>query len=436
MLFLCLILADFLHALNVMDSRDRDIQTNSYCIHSQLGERPIRIDIDYSAGIWAGGRISKRQEDRVHYGINGDKKAGASAKLSLHGTQFGSLVCDGEGGDSVVKQLVDPTTGLLPTIFQCPEKSLVELFEEYDQGNFSLSDYDLVGSTAALTFVRNGVLHIAHCGDSRVVVFDASGRIAYETKAHKPDQDNPEEIKRITNAGASLVAGEVNGRLSVSRSFGHTGYINECTCEKIIIPTPEINEIPLEVNKEYFVVQFSNGAVKCLSDDDGNPARLNSGINFFTNTQLINIIVAWLSQGVAMKSIVTILMSNIGKFKFRENQTQVNLDNIDINCDYCHKGGVYDNVSLVLYKIQTKLDEGSDLFGQTSPSLVPPLVSVKDREQNITEGTFKSKNPKPKDDNIFQKLWKYKPVQYCLYVTGVSCVVTCLFKLLRAVRLV
>lgn len=77
------------------------------------------------------------------------------------------------------------------------------------------------GSTAAVVLLRQSVLYIAHCGDSRVVLC-RRGEAIDMTKDHKPFL--PEEKLRIESAGGWVTNNRLNGILGVSRSFGDIEY--------------------------------------------------------------------------------------------------------------------------------------------------------------------------------------------------------------------
>lgn len=60
--------------------------------------------------------------------------------------------------------------------------------------------FDFTGSTAVVAAIRNGVITVANCGDSRAVLC-RSGRAVELSHDHKPE--SPSERRRIENAGGS-----------------------------------------------------------------------------------------------------------------------------------------------------------------------------------------------------------------------------------------
>lgn len=74
------------------------------------------------------------------------------------------------------------------------------------------------GSAVACVVLEGRVLHLAHCGDCRVVLGRAGTAIDLTTD-HRPD--NPVEVKRISSIpGSSISYGRLNGHLAICRAFG------------------------------------------------------------------------------------------------------------------------------------------------------------------------------------------------------------------------
>eukprot|EP00656_Telonema_subtile_P051513 TRINITY_DN6947_c0_g1_i2.p1 TRINITY_DN6947_c0_g1~~TRINITY_DN6947_c0_g1_i2.p1 ORF type:complete len:306 (-),score=33.29 TRINITY_DN6947_c0_g1_i2:156-1073(-) len=76
---------------------------------------------------------------------------------------------------------------------------------------------DRSGTTAVFGLITKSHVIVANVGDSRAILWSQEKAIPLSFD-HKPT--NPAEIARITKAGATVVAGRVNGDLAVSRALG------------------------------------------------------------------------------------------------------------------------------------------------------------------------------------------------------------------------
>eukprot|EP00854_Cymbomonas_tetramitiformis_P013603 gene13603-16084_t len=80
------------------------------------------------------------------------------------------------------------------------------------------SDNDFSGTTAIAIFLSESTLHIANCGDSRVVMSSRGKAIALSSD-HKPTM--PEETSRIKAARGFIEDGYLNGQLGTGRALGN-----------------------------------------------------------------------------------------------------------------------------------------------------------------------------------------------------------------------
>jgi len=76
---------------------------------------------------------------------------------------------------------------------------------------------DRSGCTAISVCITPTHYIVANAGDSRLILVK-SDKVFFASKDHKPD--DPNEMKRIFNAGGTVIASRVNGDLSVSRALG------------------------------------------------------------------------------------------------------------------------------------------------------------------------------------------------------------------------
>lgn len=105
------------------------------------------------------------------------------------------------------------------------------------------ADVGYSGSTVAAAFVQTvgtgKVLHTANCGDARIVLC-RNGQAQRLTVDHKGT--DPDEVKRIQDAGGLVVLNRVSGILAVTRSLGDLKMkdyvIGDPYCERLeLLPT-------------------------------------------------------------------------------------------------------------------------------------------------------------------------------------------------------
>jgi len=157
-------------------------------------------------------------------------------------------VFDGHGGAKasdyckshlleLIAQRLDPrvenTTQAISAAFWQVDEQFSEMARHYGWND---------GSTALVVCLRDGWLHIAHCGDTRLVlVRDGSPPYAALTQDHRPD--NAREYERIVQLGGTVVhrpgdaARVVPGHLAVSRSIGDT------RAKPIVTADPEVQSM-------------------------------------------------------------------------------------------------------------------------------------------------------------------------------------------------
>lgn len=129
---------------------------------------------------------------------------------------------DGHGGDAVSSLAAIN----LPLMLQSKAKStsdltnlLVDTGVLFDRRLYSkLPNLKTVGSTSLMALITSSGIHVANCGDSRAIYFDAKGQVMGRTVDHKPDFGT--EGHRILSSKGVVMLGRVNGNLAVSRAFG------------------------------------------------------------------------------------------------------------------------------------------------------------------------------------------------------------------------
>ena len=105
------------------------------------------------------------------------------------------------------------------------------------------------GSTVAAAYLTGSgegrMLHTANCGDARIVLC-RSGKAQRLTVDHKGT--DPDEVKRIQEAGGLVVLNRVSGILAVTRSLG------DLKMKEYVIGEPYCEDTPLVAGDTYVVV--------------------------------------------------------------------------------------------------------------------------------------------------------------------------------------
>jgi len=111
-----------------------------------------------------------------------------------------------------------------------------------------------VGCTAVSCFVKDGKLHVANAGDSRIVLCQA-GRAVDLSTDHKPELDS--ERARIEKANGYVRNGRVNDNLNLTRAVGDFAYKKDKSIppsEQIITVAPEISTQDLLPHDEFIIL--------------------------------------------------------------------------------------------------------------------------------------------------------------------------------------
>lgn len=101
-----------------------------------------------------------------------------------------------------------------------------------------------IGCTANVALITPTEIYVANAGDSRCVAADKRRQAIELSKDHKPD--NPEEKKRIEEAGGFVEDNRVKGILNLSRSLGDMEYKTDRSIpakNQMIIAFPDVRII-------------------------------------------------------------------------------------------------------------------------------------------------------------------------------------------------
>jgi protein phosphatase 1B len=127
---------------------------------------------------------------------------------------------------------------------------------------------DKSGSTAVCALVSPTHVFFANCGDSRAA-FARDGHVVLSTCDHKPG--NPDEKKRIQDAGGSVMIQRVNGSLAVSRALGDFEYKNvpgKGPCEQLVSPEPEVYVLERHLATDEFLVLACDGIWDVMTNEE------------------------------------------------------------------------------------------------------------------------------------------------------------------------
>jgi serine/threonine protein phosphatase PrpC len=135
--------------------------------------------------------------------------------------------------------------------------------------NPKLGGFNVTGSTAAIAYIKNGAAHIAHAGDSRIILFGKhDNNIHFATQDH--DFENQAEFARVkqvkgdefdkhysTHNRLGQCEPRLNG-LPMTRAFGNARakriFNKGDVGDGAIIATPEYNDLPLTDNSTFLVM--------------------------------------------------------------------------------------------------------------------------------------------------------------------------------------
>lgn len=189
-----------------------------------------------------------------------------ASSVSFDGQALRAGVFDGHGTSFVARFVAEQWTATLDR--HCTAASLREAllatFDDLDEQ--ILAQGILGGSTAVCAVLQNDQVTVAHCGDSRALLF-RDGQVIALTDDHKPLV--PAERSRIESAGGFVTMdGRVNGRLSCSRSFGDFKFkldSQRVTREQLVICRPDV--ITMQVQSGDLLVLACDGLFEHMTNE-------------------------------------------------------------------------------------------------------------------------------------------------------------------------
>ena len=125
---------------------------------------------------------------------------------------------------------------------------------------------DHSGSTAITALVTPSHIIVGNCGDSRSILVRAGEAVAM-SEDHKPY--NPEEERRIVEAGGTVSMRRVNGDLAVSRALGDFVYkhAKDLPAERQQVSAePEVKVLERDAAGDQFLVLACDGVWDVMSN--------------------------------------------------------------------------------------------------------------------------------------------------------------------------
>lgn len=184
-------------------------------------------------------------------------------------------IYDGHGGRQCVEYVQEHLhKNLLLELEKAPSnvpEAMMQAFELTDD-NMQCSGISSSGCTACSCLLRQEsayaerVLYTAHVGDARAVLC-RQGLAVRLTGESDHKATDPEEAKRVVEAGGTIYNERVNGMLAISRAFGDFQLKAPTWTKDIVSNVPEISATLLMEN-DLFVITACDGLWDLLEDQE------------------------------------------------------------------------------------------------------------------------------------------------------------------------
>lgn len=183
-------------------------------------------------------------------------------------------IYDGHGG----RQCVDYVTAHLHDVVirKMGEPGLTvpdALMRAFAQVDKDMRNFGIVnsGCTACVCVLHEEqgrrLIYTAHLGDARAVLCRAGGQAARLTSLSDHKATDPEEMRRVVEAGGAIVNERVNGMLAISRAFGDFQLKMPRLQSDVVSYMPDITSTEL-TDQDTFVVVACDGVWDVISDQD------------------------------------------------------------------------------------------------------------------------------------------------------------------------
>lgn len=124
------------------------------------------------------------------------------------------------------------------------------------------------GSTAISVMITPQSIIFSNCGDSRALLV-RNNAVQFYTKDHKPV--DPEEERRVINAGGCVRMRRVNGDLAVSRALGDFSFKKNDRlppAEQMVSSAPDVTVVQRDDKGDQFVLLACDGVWDVMSNDE------------------------------------------------------------------------------------------------------------------------------------------------------------------------
>lgn len=234
------------------DSMGTEDEHVDYKLYENLFKNKRKISISY--GVFDTQGFRESMEDEYFFIKDLNMFSTKSSDLKPH-CAFG--IFDGHCGkdaatfckQNICKYLVKSkyfltnTEKALAEGFLACDEALRKYTQEEDKGS------PFAGCTANVAIVRENIITVANCGDSRAVLAD-EGKAIPMSEDHKPNR--LDEKKRIEALGGNVEYGRIGGLLAVSRAFGDFEY--KIDGKHLVTAVPDVKSFTLQRNTDFIIL--------------------------------------------------------------------------------------------------------------------------------------------------------------------------------------
>lgn len=241
-------------------------QTLSAPVTTKKTESNDSHDYAYAVSEMQGWRVGMEDAHTTMLSLNDDQPNGpADSFFAVFDGHGGSAVAK-YSGENVYKRLRSDESYTFGNYPKALKRSFMGTDEDLRADPAFFRDPSGCTAVAAL-ITHDKRIFVANAGDSRCVLA-VGGEAKPLSFDHKPD--NPEEHKRVQNAGGYIEAGRVCGNLSLSRAIGDFEFKKEYSLQpedQMITSNPDITEHEITDDDE-FLILACDGIWDCLSSQE------------------------------------------------------------------------------------------------------------------------------------------------------------------------
>ncbi len=189
---------------------------------------------------------------------------------------FGVFDGHGPNGEDISRFLAYKLCGVIlgqyrktkQSFAQCIETGCLMVDRKIRRNHDLMEDGKVTGgSTACVCWMIDNLIYSCNVGDSRFIL-SYDGKAVPVTEDNKPY--NPQEKKRIKDAGGYIYDGRVNGVLAVSRAFGDVVFKELKGFgphEQLVSAVPDVRTVVIE-DKIDFLVIATDGVFDIMDNQD------------------------------------------------------------------------------------------------------------------------------------------------------------------------